>query len=257
MGEITSFTYGIFNGLFMDKKQDKENVKRVILEFISVSLLLWALVVLLSSCSNLSTHNSETFYKRDMLLEINDKEYEGTAVVEDISDLDIKAFFKDDGDLLRIKTCHRSLDYEKVWKTKAGIFVKKDSARIELKLNTPIENQDYCPIEITAFSHSGKHSWAFMDKKTPNETLSAMYRCNGESGVKDGVGICQSYVGLEQRIEFQVPVNIRTSCPYFRIDEMAFMFKPKKGYCTYSFKSEVGTYHRMTAIGYEAIKLKQ
>ena len=192
-----------------------------------------------------------------MEIKIEDQEYEGFAVVKDISNLKIKARFKDKGDLIRIKTCHRSMDIEQAWKQSSFGWVDKDSAKINLQLNTPIEDKEYCPIEIIAFSHSGKHSWAFIDKKTANENLSAIYRCNGETRAYKGVGICQSYKGLEQQIEFPEKTNVRSNCPYERLDDQAFKYNTKKGYCVYIFKSESGQYHRLTTIGYESIKLKQ
>jgi len=192
-----------------------------------------------------------------MLVEINDKEYEGIAVIEDATKLEIKAKFKDNGDLVRIKTCHRSIDIEQAWKKRPFGWVDKDKAKLKLNLNSPIESNGNCPIEIIAFSHSGKHSWFFMTKKTDKENLPAIYKCDGETKPYNGAGICQSFYGLEQQIEFQEPVNVRSNCEIERIDESAFRYKTTKGHCIYSFLSETGKIHRLVTFGYEAIKLKK
>jgi hypothetical protein len=195
-----------------------------------------------------------------MEIKIGDNTYEGVAVLENNKKFKIKAKFKDDGDLVRIKTCHRSIDIEQAWKEKK--FFKrlgKKSAEIVIDLNSPIETKEYCPIEIIAFSHSGKHSWFFADKKTEGEQLSAILRCNGKTVTRKGVSVCQVFNGLSQEIQFPGKTNVRAQpgCPINRIEDNLFEFRPTKGFCVYRFFNENKQYHRLTTLGYESIKLKK
>jgi hypothetical protein len=210
-------------------------------------------------------HKKEIFYRRDMKVEINGVDYVGHAVLEDVTTLKMKIDAKDDIAHLRIKTCHRVIDIEKAWSKRLFGSFNKNKAKVTLKLNSPIETKENCPIEIIAFSLRGKHSWFYIDKKEPRFNLPAKYICNGNNGNNggdefapvQGVGICQTMPGLEQEFNFPAPVRVRTKCPYERVSDEVFIIKPVRDYCIYTFMDEKKRYHRLTTIGYESIKLKK
>lgn len=211
------------------------------------------------SCASESVHDEGIFYKRDMKVEINKKEYIGVAVLDNLTNLKIKADFKDDGDLVRVKTCHRSEDYEQAWKEKPFFKrLSKDSAEFVISLNSPVETTNLCPLEIIAFSHSGKHTWFFALKRDAQK-LGAKLWCNGQNDAYSGVSICQSQVKLIQQIQFGMPVNVRRgeNCDIRRVDETTFEFYPQKGYCIARFFNEQEEEHLLGVIGYEAIKLRK
>lgn len=198
----------------------------------------------------------KVFYKRDIIMEIDGKEHIGFAVLSPRKKLTLKLRFKDKGDMLYIKTCHRNIEIEKAWKSRGffGSLTGKKRAKVSINLS-PIELEEMCPVEIIALSRSGKHSWALIDWDNIKKPNKATYYCDGQVVKRNGVGICQAFHGLEQKIQFTKPTNIRTDCPYERVNDKTFTFRPMAKECLYYFFAEDESEHRMTTMGYESVKI--
>ena len=216
-------------------------------------------MIFYASCSTVPTTNNElTFYKRDMKVKINNQDFTGVASMGYTKRMKIDAYFKDDADLVRIKTCHRSWDIEDAWKSQSFFKrLSKNSAKIDITL-TDLETNEYCPLEIIGFTHSGKHTWFFAVINS-GERLLANMQCNGLTQVYSGVSVCQVKAGLVQQIRFSGKTNVRAgeNCDIKRISNDLFEFRPKVGYCVARFFNQQKEEHVLTTIGYEEIKLKR
>jgi hypothetical protein len=231
---------------------------------IRILVLTWTLLALLSCSTTSQFKEGNDFYKRDLIMEINDSVYDGIAIV-DSSKLKLKATFKGNADLVWIKSCARSLEIEQAWKTRAFGSINKNKAKINIDLQYPLETNEYCPIEITGLNHEGIHTYGFIDIKT-KESLPARVVCNGQVKFNKGVSVCQNFKNLLNEIEFTEPVKYKGDCNVERIDESKFRFSHNKGYCSVVFKSldvndcndeNIKRCHRLTHLAYESVILKQ
>jgi len=217
-----------------------------------ITLLLISLFVI-SSCVSMSPQklNPQTYYKRDMLIEINGHKAEGTLVVPKADDYEIKAKFRGKGDLVTLQTCHREEQQEKLGKDEKILFIPVKG----------LEDAPGCFLEIAAFDHKGRHSWSLIDFENDLFQLPALIRCNGVVYNSRGVTICQSKQGLLQEIEFSEPVIQAESGSCGKLSSstgmtLRYAIKPK--ICTYVFEGvESGKLHKLTTLGGEKIIVRK
>lgn len=206
----------------------------------------------------------ETFYKRDMIIEYDDVEYEGVAVLPMKAKYSFHLYAQGDLDLFTFTTCHREETAEDASNvTKRGLFWRKIEKKREIKLEyTPndIEKTGGCPVYLGGFEkEKGRHSWGLIDFATPEATLPALIKCNGKSVQSQGVSICQARNGLLQSITFALPVRVlpRSGCELGKQDGTHFEFAIQKGQCVYAFVTMEGRIHRLTTLGYEAVPIRK
>jgi hypothetical protein len=214
--------------------------------------MIFILLIVLSGCASIDKPLDPTvFYRRDAKLSINGKPSTGVAVLPEQGPYDITVETGGTIDLVKLETCHRFVATEP--KGKSFLFHYEPLAGLE-----DIEG---CPVKIEALEKErGRHGWAFMDRKTPGATLPAKTSCNGE--VKDvlGVSICQAKAGLNQRIEFPVPVAAVAEKGCELVPSSGgkiFDYVAVEGECVFAFveKGGAGRAHRHWALGFKDIVL--
>lgn len=214
------------------------------------SLAALSLVLTLGCASPGQVLNPSLFYKRDMKINMDGTTGDGVLVVPSLKRHNFVAYAKSEMSLYTFTTCHREVALENMPKEVGGYFVPA----------VGLEDTGSCPVEIGGYDKKGgRHSWAFIDFQTPESTLPARLKCNGESVETTGVSVCQSRAGLIQRIEFAKEVVTATSAcgKLTSVDGKVFEFPLVKGQCVYAFKEkESGKFHRLTALGYESILLR-
>jgi len=212
------------------------------------------LLLLLSSCASPPAEvlDETLFYKRDLLVEIDEVDYEGTAILKKAKSYNMIIKPRSKTALLLIATCHR----EESFTTSSSGFFKKTNSFEYTYTPQPGKEDGPCVFRITALDKKrSQHSWFFADFKSNTETLPATVYCNGKKQ-KGTVTVCQSRVGLIQGIEFQEPVSHYPykGCPMDNPSE----YKINLDECVYLFKGkESGRIHRHNSLGYEKIIIRE
>ena len=231
-------------------------------------------MVALLSCSTVDKDtqqqlSSDKFYKRDMVIHINDQSGIGTLVANEADVYNFHVEAAGDLDLFVYKSCHREWDKQEAWNVetyKRVLFWKKKikhkkQIKFPIKL-TDIEKNKYCPVILTGCERiGGRHSWAFVDFHSKNEALPAELHCNGVVKKVSGVSICQSKYGLIQKIIFRDKVSVvrKDGCAEMKTkDDKVFTWKTSLKECPYPFVDDkTGQVHRLTTIGYESIFIRK
>jgi len=222
-------------------------------------LLLAAL--LLVGCTDVNQiADTSVFYKRDVRIKFEGKEYLGVAVLPARDKYDLELTFAGTVDLFTFKTCHRHITQEDAGGGR--IWDKKNKVSFTYRPEPSIESNDYCLAEIEGHEkEKGRHSWALIDFQTPLESLPAVTVCNGTRQGYDGVSVCQSLSGLLQRIIFTKKVSVVSpeGCPNpLTTNGEVFDIIVPTGRCVYSFRAvgEPRDYHRLTTLGYQEIMVR-
>lgn len=222
-------------------------------------LLIGAILPL--SCTSLIDQeiNPKTFYKRDVVIDCDGKEYSGFAVLPLQDKYNCTFHFYGKVDLFTFQTCHRHIAIEDAGKP--GWIKKQKRVDFTYEPAKSIEYDEYCPVEIGGYEQArGRHAWGFIDIKTRFETLDADLVCNGERVSSQGVSVCQSMIGLLQEVRFDEPVSfVIDRCKFpSPIEPGLYRFPMQKGRCVYAFKGlQSGKFHRLTTLGYEQVLIRE
>lgn len=221
-------------------------------------------VFLISGCTSVPQKlDGKIFYKRDMIIKVNDYKAEGVLVVPRSSryKFDIKA--RGRLDLFTFTTCHREQTKENAGEQ--GWFSDKSRRQLTYR-PVPIERAALiCPIQLGGFERiKGRHSWGFVTFEHPSLRLQGMVSCNGLHYNAHGVSACQTKAGLIMEIKFAekvLPPAPKDSCVALTSkDGMTYQFKVPKGECSFRFmaiKGEKERMHRLTTLGYEKILIRE
>jgi len=217
-------------------------------------LFLW----LIAGCSSVPLKlDPKVMYKRDMKISFDGQSYSGVAVLPDKASHEITIETKGKLDLLTITTCHREFTAENL--SSGGIFGKNKYTFLYAPI--PGIEDEYCPIDIGGYEAlKGRHSWGFLDMKTKGENVEALLHCNGELKNVSGVSVCQSKLGLVEKINFSQEMAVAPSenCKtMISPDLKSYEFEVAPGVCVYKFRSRDNQYHRLTTIGYEDIVIRE
>lgn len=231
------------------------------------SASLWAMasaMAFLFSCSPMPTQNVNpaTFYKRDMVLDVNGAHGEGTLVVPmQYAWYRMRVKSRGKLDLFTFETCHREQEAQEAGQ--GGLFGDRTVWEGEYYPVAGIEDTDSCLVRLGGYSKSiGQHSWGIMDIADQRHTLPATVKCNGVQYQSPGVTICQSRQGLIEEISFPVDVVLEQDEKCKISDETVgkvFRYKMPPKECVFAFV-EVAPKgkqrrHRLTTVGYDGILL--
>ena len=205
------------------------------------------LLLLMTSCASINNflNPEQKYFIKDMSFEINNEDYAGIAVVDTKKSYKIKTKFGFKAKLVKFTTCHREIVFDK----------PMDAVKINYAPSVGIEDQGFCPIEISAFNEEGADSWAYIDFRR-DESLLAMLKCNGGQETYVGVSICQARSGLLQSISFANNVELVTAYPCEKpdsYDNKLWTYVISVNRCIYIFKDRNGDIHRLLTIGYNDI----
>lgn len=217
-------------------------------------LTLIAVIYFFASCATPEPklHSAETFYRRDMLIEVDGKTYPGYGVLPLRDEYNFKVTTKHDMDRFLATSCHRQIVEEKVGDT--GWFSKKATYKFTFKRASGVEQSDPCPLQLVGSADSNEHSFGFLEFQTSADTLPAVLECDGWKNTYNGVSVCQAKKGLVQKISFQTPVRTAfdSGCELpIPSDKKNFVYEIPRGRCVMVFCNEQRQCHRLTTIGYD------
>lgn len=207
----------------------------------------------------------KVYYKRDMKIKYDKKEYIGTVVLPKGDSYDLNFKSKGKLDLFTFTTCHREITNEHAGTT--GFFESKKQIGLKYTPSPKHEKKGACPIQVAGYDLKGKHSFAYLDIDTDGYTLSATIHCNGQQYRSNGVTICQSKFGLEQSITFDVEVDFMPSANpykncknliYKTVNYKEFIYEIPARECGFVFIEKTSTKkHKLNTIGYEKILIRE
>lgn len=216
------------------------------------------------SCVSTSSYQLDpaTFYRHDLCFKVKDQKFCGVGVLPYQDKYEIEV--RNDGQLnyFSVTTCHREETSEN---PDSGIF--RAEGKTEIKYYPKLEKDKTCPMYVSVYNRTARHSWGMIAFENPRFQLEAIIHCNGTIKKYKGVSICQSREDLIQRIEFDEAVTVSKGisgpaqrdkdCPELkRIDEKTFEFNLPYRECRYAFKGK-DKIHTFYGIGYEEIVIKE
>lgn len=226
------------------------------------TIMVGSLVALmLVSCSSVNqTLEPGLFYKRDVGIEVNGKQYEGVVVIPKAAKYSLLLKPKGNLDLVLLRTCHREFTGEKL--SSGFLGIGGGQFKYEYSPIEGIEDSRVCPMRVDVYeSGKGRHSWAFLDFEHPNYSIRYALSCNGSVTVPNGVGVCQTKAGLTQRIQAQEPIRFAPPMPVGCAVPMkhgdSYEFQATLGECLYQFDTEAGKLGRLITIGYEGVLVRE
>ena len=163
---------------------------------------------------------------------------------------DIKVSSKGKLDVLDLASCDRHIPVEGAFEKKK--WFGKDYRSYTFQY-TPDKEEQQCTLFIGAYDEKGRHGWAIVDFETPG--MPAEIKCNGEKSFHNGSSICQSKVGLVQKIRLDEPVITDPDCPLFK-DGDYYTYPIQAGSCVFVFMNSKGEIHRHISYGYEQILIR-
>lgn len=196
------------------------------------------------SCQTVSNLNLEDTFKRNMRFSIDQKAYEGVAMVDKQHSYDFVLYLSKEPDIVKLKTCHREVEFKD----------PDDKIRYHY-VPSHIEKKSPCFVEIIALKDNGQNEWALIGFKNPDETLKAKIACNGKAYPLRGAEICQASAGLRQSISFEREVEYQYSercSDLITDDKIYFEYEISKDVCQYLF-SDGKDYFRLMSFGYQEI----
>lgn len=221
--------------------------------------------VILSACSSVPQKlDPETFHKRDLPFCVDDIGcFEGVTVLPQRASYTFEVAPKGDAniDLLVATSCHREETFEK---TASGwfIFQKKNRFKYPYTPAKYIEDDGDCALMMnTLEADKGRHAWMLALFEHPKYQLPATLSCNGQPRrTYQGVSVCQSKVGLSQRIEFDEPVMIehQANCNVPTRNGTGYEWKLSEKQCRYTFLGgHTNRMHALVTLGYNGVLVRE
>jgi hypothetical protein len=229
-------------------------------DLLALGLITWLAAILSlvlfigSGCATVAESlKDSTFYRRDIQFRVNGVKAAGAVVVPKAAKYVIEGEVKGGFDYLIVRSCHREFTAE----NEGGSFKYVYEPRAGL------EDSRACPLEIRgAEKEKGRHSFGFIDFENERDTLEATLSCNGAVTAYKGVSVCQSPLGLIQKIQFAVPVIVQGGSKDCVIAEpkdfMTYEFRTPPKQCLFVFieKQKPNRTHRMMTLGFEGVVLR-
>jgi len=231
------------------------------------------LMPFIASCSHtrldvLQAERSGKFFKKDMVVCVDEVCDEGMIVAPRRKGYDINIEAKNALDLFVFTTCARE---ETSQKHSGRSFFRPDgNSRFKtyFKPAGGVEDVFSCPAHIEARSKKGTHSAALIAFETPETNVPVKFICNGKRDYFNGVSACQSRAGLTQLVSFKRPVTIGMQPPHLKSrcdvndsndggDGLRWEFKMPRGECVFAFFDADGNVHRMVTYGYDSIIIRE
>lgn len=213
--------------------------------FNRMQVLLFFILSVLWSCSHSTSFSLEKLYRKDLVFSHNGTTHKGILVADNESSYHFRLLLPYKPRLVKVHSCHRELVFRN-----PGKYLD-----IDYRPETGIEDAiDPCFLEFASFSEDATNQTALIDFHR-GEKLAATLTCNGEKRLNEGVSICQSRMGLLQRIEFQTPVRAEALEGCTKLDQkkiQTFILPISPGLCLYYF-FDGKDYHKLVTIGYDDI----
>jgi hypothetical protein len=163
-----------------------------------------------------------------------------------------------------MNTCHREITTEN---PDRGFFKKDGQYFVDYK--PTMESGKACPLFVATYNREGKHGWGVLAFEHPRFKMKSKMQCNGDELEFNGVSLCESKLGLLQKIEFPEevvsaePVNgsaeRKEPCPKLSSsDNKTFEFIMPPRECIYGFVGKTSKQlHKLYTIGYEELIVRE
>jgi hypothetical protein len=248
--------------------------RREILDFLIIALLtlvVFCLVALISGCAHqtmtlpsYSGPSPNIQFKYDLHGTINGYPFEGVGVVPVADQYEVKVESNVDVDLMTITTCHRDWSDQDQPIETGGWFKPNRGFTFTFSPVHGIEDYGTCLLRIGAYNKNGDpQAWATIDFITPDANLPSTNKCDGSVGKTHGSSMCQSKAGLDEEIDFDVPVMMsdktRPECQMRGSpDGKVWEYTLPNSECVDYFVeiAPPHRWHRHTFFGYKSIQLR-
>lgn len=201
-------------------------------------------------------------YKYDLSGTVNGVAFDGVGVIPFAQSYSMSIVSKVNVDLLTVTSCGRDFSVESA--VKLGWFQSQKGYTYNYIPDDTIENKGSCLVRMGTYNRDkGQNSWGIIDFETPETILPAVNYCNGITSSTNGVSICQSKIGLIQRLVFTVPVqtaknSINPNCQMTSKDGLSWEYVLPAGECVLEFQEVAAPHrrHRHTTIAYTDILIR-
>lgn len=232
-----------------------------------IRLLFLSLILSACASSTVNMPGSTSKFRHTLRGDINGTEFIGTAIIPLSEDNKYLLHVTSDVDVEKIiiTTCHRDWDSKTKAIQKPGFLKPGKDFIFEYEMSHGIEDWGTCLLKIGAYNESGEpQEQALLDFETPESTLPAFNKCDGVAYQTNGVSICESKAGLDQEIDFDVPVWISPSTspqckPIQPKDGKHWLYVLPAEECVVYFDEQAPPHrkHRHTFTGYVGIQVKE
>ncbi len=205
-----------------------------------------------------------TNFRYELTGDINGMAFDGVGVIPLAKHYTLHVKSAHNVELMHITTCHRDVTDQDQPIVQDGWFVPHHQYTFEFDQADGIENYGTCLLRVGAYNKDGNpQDWAVIDFQTPESTLPAFQKCNGDAGKTGGVSICQSQAGLDEEIDFDVPVETSTATsaqcqPHQPHDLKHWLYTLALGECVVYYQEIAPPHrlHRHTSVGYKQVQLR-
>lgn len=262
-----------------------------------LSLFAISLLTLFSCGSLIPTDRNaidvSKMYRKDMIVTIDDKIYEGTGVLQDKETGSFKFRIETRGkqlDTFTLTTCAKELIAEKAWnvETKVPFLIFWSRKIVEKRMYEFLYSRNnleralaLCQIRLEATTmEDGKNSYAQFDIQDYRTTLPAWLNCNTTTEPLLGVGMCDHQQQKWIQLSFNETVlgtaipdeegKYNADCklpdmfpnkddpPKYFMEGQIFRFQVRPKKCIYRFESmKTGEFFRLTTFGWEDYIMRQ
>lgn len=238
-------------------------------------LLALSFLIGLTACAGLTTApqpSSQRVERLDLKVAINGKTYLGWGVVPAASKYDVTVYPSASNNRIQWRTCDRENVIDKNddsggWLSDLFGSSSPSSYSFSFVPDPSLDQKHHCPLEIDVVNAdknaNGFAVFEFKDKR-PEYTVGASLTCNGVAipGLI-GVGMCESAVGLMQRIVFDQPVQFgdpEPQCNTMKDIEgkhLVFEFAMPLDKCQFNFRSKDQKSFRLFTHGYNDVPVRK
>ena len=190
-------------------------------------------------------------YKRNLIIQVNGKEFVGTGVVPMAPGYKMRFKTPSGFDLayIVVRTCSGE----------ESRFGEDENVPWEFTPRPSMDLKRACPVEVKGVSKDrAKRVYGWIDFEMPRHELNSQVYCNWKQAPAHGVSACETAMGLLTRIEFPGPTRVDTSkdrqpqCDVISGEAQFFEFKVPRGECTFIFWDGKQS-HRFSTFGYERV----
>lgn len=209
--------------------------------FLTAFFILFCLViaVILGGCSSQPTIEP-TKVKYEMTLNgfIDGDDFQGVALGDSKKTHTILLNSVVDVNFFTLQSCHRFEKFEDIDKQNMfGRWLKINRQyQWQYNLAPGLEDTGDCPVRMCAYSKTvgaPPVACAAADFRSDKYTLPATNMCNGDFGPTSGSNLCQTQVGLKERLAFKEAVVMAPKLPADQLGQMNWI----KNQCQGSFDS--------------------
>jgi hypothetical protein len=226
----------------------------------------------LSSCAltpqvaSITANAPQNKFKYDLSGDVNGYQFQGVGVIplNPDNEYTLNVNSQTSVDMITITTCHRDWSDQDMPIEVGKWFKPNHGFTFKFNLTHGIEDVGTCLLRIGAYNKEGNpQAWAVIDFITEDSSLPAYNKCDGDQGATHGVSMCQSKAGLDEEIDFDVPVEIADSTspackPKIPKDGKHWIYVLPNQECVVYFMESAAPhrFHRHTFFGYSSIQLK-